>query len=386
MSDASKDRGAASIDLAEYRPKQAALRAFLDARGVDAVLLWERGNFAWITCGGDNRIPDNTETGVAGLLATREARICLADTIEAPRMRDEELAGTGIEVVDFPWHDEAASRRRVLELLGDLKLAPERVAADVDRPPAGFARLPREFNGLRWRLTPQEMDRYRECGARASGAVESAALAIEPGMSEHEIGAVLDHFVRAAGLVPNVNLIASDERIFRFRHPIATAKELERYAMLVTCASLGGLICSLTRFVHFGPLPEELKRKQQATADIDTAVNFATRPDRALGEIFADLQQAYASAGFAEEWKLHHQGGPTGYANRERVAVPGDETRVLENQAYAWNPSITGSKSEDTILVTAEGFEVLTGHSADWPTVTGHAVEGELPRAGCLVK
>jgi antitoxin VapB len=216
--------------------------------------------------------------------------------------------------------------------------------------------------------------------------MEQAAEAVEPGMTEHEISAVIAHFIRASGLVPNVNLVATDERIFKFRHPIPTAGELERYAMLVTCASLGGLVCSLTRFVHFGPMPEDLKRKQQATADIDTAVNFATRPDRTLGEVFADLQQAYASAGFAEEWKLHHQGGPTGYANRERVAVPGDDTRVLENQAFAWNPSITGAKSEDTILVTEEGFEVLTGHSGDWPTVIGHAAEGELPRAGCLVK
>jgi Xaa-Pro aminopeptidase len=386
MSPVSQERGAASPGAAEYRDKQAALQAFLEARRLDGVLLWERGNFAWITCGGDNRIPDNTETGVAGILATRERRICLADAIEAPRMRDEELADAGIDVVDFPWHDEPASRRRVGELLGDLGLEPGRVGADQDRPAVGFAALPAEFNRLRWSLTPQEMDRYRECGARAAGAMEQAAEAIEPGMTEHDISAVIAHFIRAAGLVPNVNLVATDERIFKFRHPIPTARELERYAMLVTCASLGGLVCSLTRFVHFGEVPADLKRRQQAVADVDAAVNFATRPDRTLGEIFADLQQAYASAGFAEEWKLHHQGGPTGYANRERVAVPGDETRVLENQAFAWNPSITGAKSEDTILVMAEGFEVLTGHSGDWPTVIGHAAEGELPRAGCLVK
>ena len=373
-------------DKDEIRTKQALLAEFLDLRGLDAVLLWQRGNFAWITCGGDNRIPDNSETGVAGLLATREGRICLADTIEAPRMRDEELAGTGIEVVDFPWHDESAARQRVEEVLEGLGLDAEHVGADLDKPAAGFAPLPPEFNRLRWQLTSAEVDRYRECGARASGAMEQAAEAIEPGMTEHEISAVIAHFVRASGLVPNVNLVATDERIFRFRHPIPTARELERYAMLVTCASLGGLVCSLTRFVHFGEIPADLKRRQQAVADVDTAVNFATRPDRKLGEVFADLQQAYASAGFAEEWKLHHQGGPTGYANRERVAVPGDDTRVLENQAFAWNPSITGAKSEDTILVTAEGFEVLTGHSADWPTITGHAAEGELPRAGCLVK
>ena len=156
--------------------------------------------------------------------------------------------------------------------------------------------------------------------------------------------------------------------------------------MVVTCASYRGLITSCTRFVHFGPLPEDLRRKQQAVADVDTAVILATRPERTLGEIFGELQKAYAAAGFAEEWKLHHQGGPTGYANRELVATPGDATGVLENQAFAWNPSITGAKSEDTILVTPEGLEILSGHSEGWPTITGCSSDGELPRPACLVR
>lgn len=370
----------------ELRVKQQRLAGFLEEHRLDAVLLWRRANFAWITCGRDNRIPDASEAGVAAILATRDHRFCLADSIESPRMREEELAGTDIQVIDYPWHDPPAARQRVAEFIGDLGLRPERVAADEARPALDFCLLPGSFNRLRWQLTGSEIERYREGASRAAGAVEQAAEAVEPGMNEHVIGGILDHCIRAAGLVPTVNLIATDERIFRFRHPIATNKELKRYAMLVTCASFGGLISNLTRFVHFGPLPHELKRKQQAVADVDAAVNFATRSDRLLGEVFADLRQAYADAGFADEWKLHHQGGSTGYAGREVFATPGDETRVLENQAFAWNPSITGAKSEDTILVTPDGFEILTGHSQSWPTITGRAAEGELPRAACLVR
>jgi antitoxin VapB len=44
---------------------------------------------------------------------------------------------------------------------------------------------------------------------------------------------------------------------------------------------------------------------------------------------------------------------------------------------YAWNPSITGTKSEDTILVGPHGNEVLTGIEG-WPalsvTVDGQTV------------
>jgi antitoxin VapB len=43
------------------------------------------------------------------------------------------------------------------------------------------------------------------------------------------------------------------------------------------------------------------------------------------------------------------------------------ETRKIQlNQAIAWNPSITGTKSEDTILVREKGVEVLTP-TPHWP-------------------
>jgi antitoxin VapB len=37
-------------------------------------------------------------------------------------------------------------------------------------------------------------------------------------------------------------------------------------------------------------------------------------------------------------------------------------------QAYAWNPSITGTKSEDTMLVGDDGNEVITAMPG-WPTI-----------------
>ena len=39
---------------------------------------------------------------------------------------------------------------------------------------------------------------------------------------------------------------------------------------------------------------------------------------------------------------------------------------VKVGQVYAWNPSITGAKSEDTILIGANGNEILT-EIPDWP-------------------
>jgi Xaa-Pro aminopeptidase len=48
----------------------------------------------------------------------------------------------------------------------------------------------------------------------------------------------------------------------------------------------------------------------------------ATRPGRTLGEAFEDCTRFYAEAGFPDEWKLHHQGGSSGYGSREVIATP----------------------------------------------------------------
>jgi hypothetical protein len=45
------------------------------------------------------------------------------------------------------------------------------------------------------------------------------------------------------------------------------------------------------------------------------------------------------------------------------------EERVAKGQVYAWNPSIRGTKSEDTILVSDTGNEILTV-IPNWPVVT----------------
>jgi len=118
--------------------------------------------------------------------------------------------------------------------------------------------------------------------------------------------------------------------------------------------------------------------------NVDLAVNTLTRPGRTLGQVFADLQKAYADNGHPEQWRHHHQGGSTGYAGREEFARPGSQVTVRENQAFAWNPSITGVKSEDTMVCTPAGFEFLTRPTADWPTLSARFEDQEANRPDIL--
>ncbi|MGZ3950890.1 MAG: M24 family metallopeptidase, partial [Flavisolibacter sp.] len=121
-----------------------------------------------------------------------------------------------------------------------------------------------------------------------------------------------------------------------------------------------------------------------SVARIDAAMISATRPGRSLGEIFQTTMKEYALSGYPDEWRLHHQGGPAGYEPREYIARPGASEKVLLGQVYAWNPSITGTKSEDTILVTETGNEILTSISG-WPVISVDVYGDSLERPAILI-
>ena len=139
--------------------------------------------------------------------------------------------------------------------------------------------------------------------------------------------------------------------------------------MLVTCAKRRGLITSLSRIVCIGEVPDELKQKTEATAYVNACLLDASRPGATGAELYKIAADAYAAKDFANEINRHHQGGAAGYKTREWVAHPHNTEVVQPNQAFAWNPSITGTKVEETCIATENGVEVITA-SPDFPHIT----------------
>lgn len=76
-----------------------------------------------------------------------------------------------------------------------------------------------------------------------------------------------------------------------------------------------------------------------------------TRPGKQYGTLFAQLKRRYAKVGAGEQIALHHQGGMGGFQTRENRLTPDLPGQVQAHQLYAWNPSVTGFKSEDMLLV-----------------------------------
>jgi antitoxin VapB len=361
---------------AEFQSKINLLRAMLDQHSVDALLLRRVSSFAWATCGAASYVNTAITEGAASLLVTRQHLYLATNVIEAPRLEQEEgLAQQGWEFHLSPWESP-------LQALQSL-VTGRSLISDVPFPRAKD--ISAEIARMRTRLTPEEEERFRALGRLCAETLTAAAQRIHPGLSEFQIAALVGSEAQQRGVQSIVNLVATDERTYRFRHPLPTEKKLDKYAMLILSGRRHGLVCSITRLVHFGPLPDDLCRRIDATAQVNAACIAHSRLGCSLSEVLSWGQKAYASVGFPDEWRWHLQGGLTGYEPREVLATPASKDVITLGQVLAWNPTIAGAKVEDTILVGPHSNEILT-RTALWPVaaIQVPGSPGEVPCALAL--
>ena len=342
----------------------------LAAEGLGGVLLAAQHNFAWLTAGGTNAVDASREQGACALFVRADGRrFVLASRIEMGRLLEEELEGADFEPVEYGWEEEKARPTLHADLAASLV---EGGGLGCDLPlGAGLKTVEGAVARCRYRLTPPELERFRRLGRDAGEALGDFARLLEPGETEREVARRMTDALAARGIRSVVTLVAADERIQKFRHPVPTERLWERVLMLVTCARRGGLTASLTRIVCAGPFPEELRRRTDAAARVNARLLAATVPGTKASELYETVAAVYAAEGFTGEERLHHQGGATGYRTRDWVAHPSSAETVQPLQAFAWNPSIAGTKVEETCVASAEGVEVITT-SPDWPRIPVH--------------
>jgi Xaa-Pro dipeptidase len=349
---------------------------WLNCQKLSGVLIRRNENVAWLTGGAvELRVLTPCETGVASLLVTAAGkRYYFTTENEAPRLHDEEFSALDFEPVFFPWWaDETVSTA--------VKLSNGPVGSDTRI--AG--RRPVSLAPLREALSETEIARYRWLGAETAAATVEALYQVEPGLSEYDLEAITASGLLRRGILPSVYLFAVDDRILKYKHAVARGNRLKQFAMLNLCSRKWGLAISITRFVHFGALPADLGERFQAAAQVNAALLNATRVGATSAELFRVAQAAYAAEGFPGEERCHHQGGPTGYGEREWIATPQGTEVVVNNQAFAWNPSIRGGKIEDTVLLRDWVIENLTP-TPELPSIAASVEGSTYTAAGVLVK
>ena len=345
---------------AEVTEKLARMRCWLLEAKAGAIRLRGVDWFAWATAGGLDVVLLSAEVGVAQLLVTAQHAYVLTDEIEVQRLQDEEVP-PGWEWHVIPWAEPELRERFVADVTAGAVVI-------SDRPTAGEHLLPPVCQAERLSLSVGEQQRLREVGQLAASAMSEVMHAARPGWSELALAGAGTEALWGRGLQPVLTLAAGERRLPKYRHPTPSAALLGDEAMLVFCARGFGLVVSLTRFVEFAPRSAQQRQQQASLRKIEAAGLQACRVGQPLSGVYHAFEQAYRSEGFPQAIREHHQGGIAGYLAREVIATPSSPQLLAQGMALAFNPSLPGSKIEDTFLLQAEQLENLTFDPA-WPTV-----------------
>lgn len=338
----------------ELDEKQSRLIAFMEDNGWSGILLRRHENIAWATAGRVEARVGPTETAVCSLFITRAGkRYSIAPENEAPRLAAEEFPGLGYEPILYPW------------ISGDVPdLAHQIAGPEIASDTVQAGTYPTNLTPLRTPLLAPEMDRFRKLGQTVAASTTRVLQSLRPGITEDEMAARVAADLLAQHITPTVLLMAVDDRILRYKHAVPRGAVLKRYGMLNLCARQHGLAISITRFIHFGPVPPTLAANFEKAARINAELLHATRAGVTSAELYAVAARGYAAAGVAEEITKHHQGGPCGYLERDWIATPDGTQQVASAQGFAWNPSLGGAKAEDTALLNDGAVEIITATPA----------------------
>lgn len=337
----------------------------------EGVVLSRRDNFKWITGGNENAVVTNTEVGVAFLLIKKDGTTeMFADSSDCARM-EEEQNPLHAACTLIPWYENLD--RFMAEYCHAKQFA-------SDTGISGTANVQNDMVNLRMMLTKNEVDRYREVGQECAKIVEQTAMEARPGQTEREVAVKLKLRCIENGINPDCVLVGSDERILNYRHPVPSDKKIQNSLMIVLGGEKWGLNISMTRMVSFGRISALMQERMQKTQYIFACMQNMMQDGLSYKEYFEGVKKRYEEAGYPEEWKKHHQGGPTGYGCREFVASPSVEGMIREGQVYAWNPTIQGTKCEETTYFKDGKAEILT-RTKNWPCTRIHTEFGEFEAA-----
>lgn len=345
---------------AEVEQKLALLRELLERRGLAAAVLRGADEVAWLTGGLTNPIEPGNPASPLWLVVTPDAVAAVTTNVERPRLEAESnLAELGFELHEAPWFEPDGLARVADELAGE----PEELGD--------------ELVAVRLALLQPEQRRLAELARDAARALEDALRAWQPGERDLDVQAGVAERLERTGAFGACLIVGGDDRVERFRHPLAAGEPIHRLVMAVVVAQRHGLHAAATRFACAGGLPGGVRQALATARDIERATLAACIPGATYGDALRALDRAYADAGQPGAWSEHYQGGPIGYRQREFEIVPTQTdsrwfgTPIEAGHALAWNPSVSGGgKAEDTYLVEPDGLRRLTD-SGSWPLEDG---------------
>jgi Xaa-Pro dipeptidase len=369
--------------LARSTAARKRVESWLGAPGAAAgLVLTGPGAVAWITGGLAPPVDRTAGVDLVWAVITTKGAGLITTEVEHDRVLAEyDPAVHGFaDLIAIPWWTPEAFVPAAEGLAGS---SASQMASDSH--PAFGSDASLDLISMRLALSEPEQADMRALGADAAEALQAGLRAWVPGERDLDVQARVAAELESKGADTPVLIVGGDDRLRRFRHPMAVGERMNDLAMAVVVARRAGLHAAATRFACNGRPDDDLARSRARTLQIDRDVLSACVPGSTYGRAVAALDAAYSAQGAERGWAGHYQGGPIGYAQREfeiapvQLDSPWYGRSIEAGHAVAWNPSLPGgAKVEDTYLVTDAGLERLTD-SAGWPMESGDPMDPPRP-------
>lgn len=160
-------------------------------------------------------------------------------------------------------------------------------------------------------------------------------------------------------------------------HPLASSLGLQRGDVLVTGAGadVAGYQSELERTMIVGEPNAQFVRSFELMLQLQQIAFDALKPGRRLSEVETEVSRAFVELGVAE-YQRHHTGHGIGLEGHEAPYIDkGDERVVQENMVFSVEPGIyvpglAGFRHSDTVVIRPNGAERLTYYPRDLASLT----------------
>lgn len=341
---------------ADIDAKQAQIAALLAETELEAVILVEPENFAWISSGATPRsVLDPAQ--LPAIYVSPDVRSVFASNLDSQRLFDEELDGMGFQLKEWNWN---WGREQLIVYL----CRGRKYGCDINRPDCKY--VGEQMHRLRTTVTEFELASYQRLGQMLSHALEATCRTLAPKQSEQEIAGHLSHRVMKHGPEVVSVEVAVDDRLRLYRRPATSPATLTRHCVLTATARMFGLHATASRAVCFGEPDPNFRKEHDVACKITTSYISSSWPDAIPSALLGAGRRVFQINGYDHEWRLSPPGWVTGRVPVEQLLTPQMQENLRVGWPIVWRANVGAANSCDTFVVTSRGPVMLTV-SGNWP-------------------
>lgn len=340
------------------------LRNKMSAESVEAVLVTDLANVAWLT----------EFSGSAGMVLAGKESACFLTDGRYTAQASVEVRDMPVRVYNPPVRqiDFVAQNARDLGV-SKIGFESENVTFATYQDWKGafgeieLIPLNAFVSPLRMVKNASEIERLEQVCGIADAAFAHVLPSIQPGVREYDVMLELELFFRRQGAASAFDIIVASGARSALPHGRATEKVIEE-GDLVTLdfgAKKDGLNSDITRTVMVGEPTARQREIYELVLKAEVACIEAIRPGMAAKDLDAIARNIFAQSGVSENF-THSLGHGLGRLVHDygRLATSSTDT-IEEGQVWTIEPGVYfdgwgGVRIEDDVVVTAEGARVLT--------------------------